>query len=271
MENKSINSLRKLGLSTYEAQAYIAINSMISGKAIEISENSGIPRSKIYNVLKQLHEKGYVEIQRGRPLKYTVVPAKDIFEKQKDKLIKELNETEEKLTNSYENQISQVQAPIWLIHSSEKIIKKEIEIIKRTKKTLNMRIGFLLDGEAEKLIETFEKLPKEVEINILASPQCYIDNKKIEIIKTFKTANLNNLNIIKADVPFVKMMIRDGYEMFHTYTKFSGAEKNIISNSAIGIWNQYKDIANNYDKRFNAQFKKKEKNFKNKKPKNKKT
>lgn len=259
MENKSINSLRKLGLSTYEAQAYIAINSMISGKAIEISEKSNIPRSKIYNVLKQLHEKGYVEIQRGRPLIYTVVPAKDVFEKQKEKLIKELNETEEELSNSYENQISQVQAPMWLIHNSEKIIKKEIEIIKRTKKTLNMRIGFLLDGEAEKLIKTFKKLPKEVEINILASQQCYINNKKVEIIKTFQIANLNNLNIIEADIPFVKMMIRDGYEMFHTYTKFSGKEKSVVSNSAIGIWNQYKDIANNYDERFNAQFKKKDK------------
>ena len=45
------------------------------------------------------------------------------------------------------------------------------------------------------------------------------------------------------------MMIRDGKEMFHIYSKFK--EKYIpIKNTSIGMWNQYEDICENYDKRF---------------------
>ena len=54
---KIINALAKFGLSTYESKAYITMCSMINGKAIDISEASGIPRSKIYDVLKELNKK----------------------------------------------------------------------------------------------------------------------------------------------------------------------------------------------------------------------
>ena len=49
--------LKKLGLTMYEAQAYVTLTSLISSTATEISEKSGIPRSKIYEVLKGLVQK----------------------------------------------------------------------------------------------------------------------------------------------------------------------------------------------------------------------
>ncbi|WP_156314610.1 hypothetical protein [Methanobrevibacter arboriphilus] len=38
--------------------------------------------------------------------------------------------------------------------------------------------------------------------------------------------------------------------MIHIFSKFSGKKKNVVSSSAIGVWNQYEDIAKNYDDRF---------------------
>ncbi len=56
--------------------------------------------------------------------------------------------------------------------------------------------------------------------------------------------------------------------MMHIFSKFSGKNKNVISNTAIGVWNQYEDIANNYDDRFfNALNKKMRKGDKKKKDK----
>lgn len=256
MQDKTIHSLQKLGLSTYEAQVYRSLSTIITGTPSEISTESQVPRSKVYDVLRRLNEKGYIDVERGRPLKYTIVPPRDIFNKEKEKLIEELNETEQNLNNTYENQISQVQAPMWLIHNTEKIIKKELEIILRTKKTLNMRIGFLFEGEAKQLNDAFQKISKNVEINILASPYCYVNHEKINIISSFKDSNVN---IIKADIPFVKMMIRDKKEIMHIYTKFSGEKKSVIPDTAIGIWNIYEDIAKNYDDRFIDQMNKKRK------------
>ncbi|MCL2116225.1 MAG: transcriptional regulator [Methanobrevibacter sp.] len=257
MENKAIESLKKLGLSTYQALVYLSLTYMISGTATEISLNSNVPRSKIYDVLKILGEKGFIEIERGRPLKYHVVPPKEVFRHHKDKILEELEETEMELNYAYESQLSKIPAPIWLIHGTDRIIKKELEIISRSKKTINIRMGFLFRNEIDQLIEKFNKLiNKGIEVNILASPYSYVDNKKINIIKEFKDSEVN---IMKADLPYVKMIVRDGKEMIHIFTKFSGKKRSVISNTAIGVWNQYEDIAKNYDERFFNVWKKKSK------------
>jgi sugar-specific transcriptional regulator TrmB len=148
--------------------------------------------------------------------------------------------------------MSQVQAPIWRIYSVEKIINQEVEIIKRAKNTVNMRIGFLFEGEGEALIKAFKKR-RVLKVNILASPTCYINNEEIDIIKMFKDADIN---IQKADIPFVKVLISDSKEMMHTYTKFSEDKREVIPETAIGIWNKYEDVARNYDERFMNQLEK---------------
>ena len=181
-----IESLEKFGLTRYEAKAYIGMTNLISGKAEEIARASEIPRSKIYNTLKQLDKKGFITITHTRPLEYHVVPPNEIFKNKKDELIKELESSQEKLDEIYNDNISEIQAPVWLIKTSENIINKEIEIIKRARKSINMRIGFLLEGEGEALIKAFKELPRGVPIKILATPECYIDGEKLEIIKMFE-------------------------------------------------------------------------------------
>lgn len=250
MQRQIIESLQKLGLTAYEAQVYNTLNNIITSTATEISINSNVPRSKVYDVLKRLNEKGYIEIEKGRPIKYTVNPANDIFRKEKEKLIKQLNETEKILMNNYENQISQVEAPMWLIHNQDKIIKRELEIISRTRKTLNIRIGFLFPEESEKLNKAFKSLPSNVEINILAFPYCYINNEKINILDELKD---KNVNIKKANIPQAKVIIRDQVEMFHIFSKFTDKQE-IIPNTPIGLWNQYESIVKSYDERFIKQF-----------------
>ena len=107
-------------------------------------------------------------------------------------------------------------------------------------------------GEGEALIKAFKNRPS-LNVNILASPTCYVNDEEVNIIRLFKDANIN---IQKADIPFVKVMISDSKEMMHTYTKFSEDKRNVIPQTAIGIWNKYEDVAKNYDERFMNQLKK---------------
>lgn len=259
--DENINTLKGLGLTMYEAQAYVTLTSLISSNATEISRQSEIPRSKIYDVLKGLVKKNFIEVEGGRPLTYIVKSPVDVLSREKDKKISEIDDTITRLTYIYENGMSQVQAPIWRIYGVEKIIAQELEIIKRAKTSINMRIGFLFDGEGEALVKAL-KNRSNLRINILASPVCYINDEKFDIIQLFKD---NDINIQKADIPFVKLIISDSKEMMHTYTKFSEDKRNVIPETAIGIWNKYEDIAKNYDDRFMNQLKKMKKKNKNQK------
>lgn len=249
--NDDVHLLKGIGLTMYEAQAYVTLTSLISATAVEVSEKSSIPRSKIYDVLKKLNEKNFIEIEDGRPLIYTVKSPVEVLTRQKEKINQEIEDSITRLTNTYENGISQVQAPIWRIYGVEKIIDKEVEIIKRAKTSVNMRIGFLFEGEAEALIKAFKK--RNLEVNILASPTCYVNNEAIDTIEIFRDADIN---IKRADVPFVKVLISDSKEMMHTYTKFSEDKREVIPETAIGIWNKYEDVARNYDERFMNQLSK---------------
>ena len=250
--NDDVSLLKGIGLTMYEAQAYITLTSLISASAVEVSEKSKIPRSKIYDVLKKLNEKNFIEIEDGRPLVYTAKSPVEVLSREKEKIDAQIEDSITRLTSVYENGISQVQAPIWRIYGVEKIINKEIEIIQRSKKKINMRIGFLFENEAEILLKEFKKR-KNLEVKILASPSCYINDEKFEIVEFFKE---NGMEIYRADIPFVKMIIADSKEMFHTYTKFTDDKRNVIPTTAIGIWNQYEDISRNYDERFENQLKK---------------
>ena len=250
--NDNVHLLKGIGLTMYEAQAYVTLTSLISATAVEVSEKSGIPRSKIYDVLKKLNEKNYIEIEDGRPLTYNVKSPVEVLSREKEKINQEIDDSITRLTNVYENGMSQVQAPIWRIYGVEKIINQEMEIIQRAKTSVNMRIGFLFEGEGEALIKAFKKRTS-LEVNILASPTCYVNNEKVDIIKMFKDAGIN---IQKADIPFVKVLISDSKEMMHTYTKFSEDKREVIPETAIGIWNKYEDVARNYDERFINQLEK---------------
>ena len=250
--DENIQVLKGMGLTMYEAQAYVTLTSLISSTASEISEKSGIPRSKIYDVLKGLINKNFIDVEDGRPLTYNVKSPVEVLSKQKDRIDSEIDDAITRLTNVYENGMSQVQAPIWRIYGVENIISQETEIIKRAKTSVNMRIGFLFEGEGEALVEAFKKR-RNLEVNILASPTCYINDEKFEIVEFFKE---NDINVQKADIPFVKVMISDSKEMLHTYTKFSEDKREVIPETAIGIWNKYEEIAKNYDDRFLNQLKK---------------
>ncbi|MFP3285394.1 MAG: helix-turn-helix domain-containing protein [Nitrososphaeria archaeon] len=63
--------LYRLGLSEYEARAYLSLLTEGPLTATELCSRAGIPRSKVYEVLRRLAEKGWVNPGDGRPARYS--------------------------------------------------------------------------------------------------------------------------------------------------------------------------------------------------------
>ena len=54
-------TLTDVGLTQYEAEAYVAVLELGSAAATEIADASGVPQARIYDVLRNLESEGYVE------------------------------------------------------------------------------------------------------------------------------------------------------------------------------------------------------------------
>lgn len=256
MDKDLIKSVKKLGLSTYESKVYLALNKLILGTAEEISKEADIPKSKSYDVLKSLNRKDLIKINGGKPIIYEIIPPKEGFKNHRIALIEELYQCEEKLNAIYEKKVSEVQAPVWLISKEEKIIEKEMDLIKNAKDSIYMRVGFLTKGELNQLIKSFRKTKSHIKIKILTTDECIVNGEKINIIEEFKRARIKNLKIKKIDIPFVKLIIKDSKEMFHIYAKQDENTKEAIPGTLMGILNRYEEASKNYYDRFEKQFNK---------------
>jgi sugar-specific transcriptional regulator TrmB len=76
-----VKKLQKVGLTEYEARAYLGLLRDHLNSATKLSEKSGVPRTKIYSVLESLERKGWIRIYSGIPLLFKAVDPHDIFKK----------------------------------------------------------------------------------------------------------------------------------------------------------------------------------------------
>ena len=70
----SVAQLVKLGLTSYEAKAYLTLILRDSFTAAQVARQSGLPRQRIYDVLGSLVQKGLAASRPGNVVKYAATP-----------------------------------------------------------------------------------------------------------------------------------------------------------------------------------------------------
>jgi HTH-type transcriptional regulator, sugar sensing transcriptional regulator len=70
--------LGKVGLTQYEARAYIALVGRGVGDAATLATAAGIPRTSAYKVLESLAEKGYAQPTGGKPILFRPTPPLEV-------------------------------------------------------------------------------------------------------------------------------------------------------------------------------------------------
>ena len=70
ISDKTRKALEKIGLTSYEIRTFSALLKSGELTASDLSQKSGVPYSKIYEVLGTLEEKGWIGSDDSRPTKY---------------------------------------------------------------------------------------------------------------------------------------------------------------------------------------------------------
>jgi sugar-specific transcriptional regulator TrmB len=129
-EESAIETLKILGLTEYEAKSYIALNSIGVAKVTDIHNASGVPRSAIYGTLTKLEEKGLIEVEYGKPMRYkSIEPFKAI-----KKLINFINTNSEDLIDFLDKykakkELGQPSESVWTLRSVKNLMVKLNEMV----------------------------------------------------------------------------------------------------------------------------------------------
>lgn len=149
-----MKELQKLGFSQYECKAYIGLLKHYPATGYEISKQTGVPRSMIYEVLGKLMDKGAVHLVPSEPVKYVPVSATELMDRMRKDFEKSFDFLDQKL-NSLEQE-RQVDV-ISHIRTDERIIKEIRNMIERAEEELWISVWEQQVTELESSIQRKEQ------------------------------------------------------------------------------------------------------------------
>ena len=144
MDYELINSLKVFNLTDYEAKAYIALASLGTASVTEVSQICDVPRSNLYSVLEGLNEKGFVDVQKGRPVLFKAVSPEDALEDAERQLSEQTKRAREsvvkKLKDFKGKETNIVPALIWGIKGYSNVMAKIQEIIRKSRSEVMINV-----------------------------------------------------------------------------------------------------------------------------------
>ena len=146
------DKLTALGLTTYEAKAYLALVRRDSFAAADVARVAGIPRQRVYDVLASLVEKGLATQRLGTPVKYSATPPALGVERLLEERRTELARLEEQSRVMIE-----ALAPAWAEGQKERDPLDYIEVL-RDRAAINERFEELQAGIQDEIL-VFTKPP----------------------------------------------------------------------------------------------------------------
>ena len=132
ISDKTRKSLDKIGLTSYEIRTFTALLKAGEITASELSQKSGVPYSKIYEVLGTLEEKGWAGSDDSRPTKYFAKSPSTALDTTKQKKEQEFKENQNIILNelipSYEKSGTSERPDIWVLSGTINIASKVLEM-----------------------------------------------------------------------------------------------------------------------------------------------
>ena len=171
LSERSRQALRDLGLTPYEVSAYISLLERGKLSATEISKESGIPLTRVYDVLGSLESKGFVhKVEHGRPIKYSslspsnaltalILSAEERLKKSKSLALVELQPLYEKSGEAERHDVL-------IIHGVNNILAKGIEMLEHAEKFVLLTAPIMSKQYLEHMKPIFSRL-REKNIDIL--------------------------------------------------------------------------------------------------------
>lgn len=149
MENRS--ALTHLGFSQYEATCYMALVGSHPVNGSQLSKVSGIARSRIYDVLRNLITKGYViEVRSGQ---YAPLPSDELIRRLKREFETNITAVEKEISKAFQKEDFEY---VWTLNGYDNVIAKAKDMIGEAREEIYVRLFPEADNRLSDALETAE-------------------------------------------------------------------------------------------------------------------
>lgn len=153
--DRLVRALKLIGLSEYEARAYIALVELGEAEASEVSRRSGVPRTRIYDVLGRLESAGLIQrIGDSRPAIYSAIPPDKALEPLKRRIFEEVSQAIERLKIIHASTKAIPRFHMILLRG-DRAYESALELVEHAKRDVMARIFYL---PPRALIDFMEKV-----------------------------------------------------------------------------------------------------------------
>ncbi|HJW97295.1 MAG TPA: helix-turn-helix domain-containing protein [archaeon] len=182
-----LDALKSIGLNLYERKIFVALLAKGVATAAEVSEIASVPRSRSYDVLESLVEKGFVVFQPSKPIKYMALAPKDALDRMQENTKKKQEETIERIEKLKSSP---------MIKEMEKVYKEGLNMVEPADMTGTLKGTSIIDRQLQSIFKTAKKT-----INIVTTEQGFssLYSRHYRILKKIGKSGVK----LKIAAPFV--------------------------------------------------------------------
>ncbi len=155
-EAGALEAFERLGLTSYEAKVFIALQQLGSGTARDVARVADVPRSQVYSVAESLEERGLLEVQQSSPIRYRPVSVDEARETLRERFESEQERAFEYVEEVREESVGQeAQEDIWTIRGRERVDDRVVDLVSdaRERVVFGTRLPSLLTDGIEDALE----------------------------------------------------------------------------------------------------------------------
>ncbi len=259
--NKVYDILKGIGLNLYERKIWVSLLARGTSNVGELSQISKVPRSRSYDILQSLSDKGFVIIQNSKPIKYVAIEPIEALERAKKKMQENITQKTERIDDLKKS--SSMKELKSIFNKGMKIISSEDmngsikgrhlhrQQIRTMIKSANSKINIIAtQDEVKEMHNThYETLKnaKDNGVDIKIATVSNSNNKK-EINKLKEIANVRNLGTHANQIDGGFFVV-DGKEIIMGLTN----SKLVHDTQHVAFWSKSNHAAKNiFDPIFNT-------------------
>ena len=247
-----LDALKSIGLNLYERRIFVALLAKGVATAAEVSEIAKVPRSRSYDILESLADKGFVMVQPSKPIRYVALPPKEALERTKQTLKKKHDEMVDRINRLIESEI---------LNELESLYKRGLDIVQPNELTGTLKGRYIIDRQLRSAFKGAKKyisiITTEQGLNDLYSKHYRILKKvsrngvKLKIVapvgKNAATNAFSEIGKVRGvENPMGRMFIIDGENMMLALTD----DSNVHETQDIAFWTNSNHAVKNMEDHF---------------------